>query len=300
MNNKKKTITGLAVVSLLAGGAIATNAFVGKISKALLYRHHRHIDNENELESQYGAKSIYLKNKKGLRLRAISITKEDATKTVIVCHPFALEARDMSMYVPFLQNHISGANILLLDASGHGQSDGYIRGFGIRDLDDILQWNRYILETYGTSHKIIMYGKECGANTILNVAAKHVLKNVVAIISDGAYTSAYDILGYRLERDYKMPKTPASNFIRRKINKETGIDIKESTVTNVKHNDIPTLYFHALEDDFVPVSHVYPLYNANRGEKELFVVKEERYITEVKGDDEFKRTLKEFIKKYTV
>ena len=45
------------------------------------------------------------------------------------------------------------------------------------------------------------------------------LKNVEAIISDGAYTSPYDIIGYRLEADYKISKYPAISIIARHIKK---------------------------------------------------------------------------------
>ena len=33
------------------------------------------------------------------------------------------------------------------------------------------------------------------------------------IISDGAYTSPYDIIGYRLEADYKISKYPAIQLL---------------------------------------------------------------------------------------
>ena len=193
--------------------------------------------------------------------------------TVLISHPFGLQAKDMQLYVPYFEDHLPEAQILLIDACAHGQSDGYIRGFGIKDVNDLVCWNKYLLETYGKDHKILTYGKEQGANTILNASGRHVLKNVEAIISDGAYTSPYDIIGYRLEADYKISKY-------------------------VRHNDIPTLYFHAKDDDFVPLKMVYPLYNKNRGEKVLFVLKDEKYLYELVENDDFKQTLSQFIKKY--
>ena len=45
--------------------------------------------------------------------------------------------------------HLPEAQILLIDACAHGQSDGYIRGFGIKDVNDLVCWNKYLLETYG-------------------------------------------------------------------------------------------------------------------------------------------------------
>lgn len=68
----------------------------------------------------------------------------------------------MQLYVPYFEEHLPEAQILLVDACAHGQSDGYIRGFGIKDINDLVCWNNYLLDTYGKDHKILLYGKEQG------------------------------------------------------------------------------------------------------------------------------------------
>ena len=168
----------------------------------------------------------------------------------------------------------------------------------VKDVNDLVCWNEYLLKEYGKDHQIILYGKEAGANTILKAASKHLLKNVKAIISDGAYTSVYDILAYRFVKYYKVIIFPTIHMIRHKIKQEIKINIKESYPLMLKHNDIPTLFIHMKNDDFVPLDMVYPLYNANRGNKELFVLKDERYLYELKETDDFKNTLKNFIFEY--
>ena len=40
------------------------------------------------------------------------------------------------------------------------------------------------------------------------------------------------------------------------------------------------------------------IYNKNRGEKVLFVLKDEKYLYELVENDDFKQTLSQFIKKY--
>lgn len=301
MDNKgKKIFTSVAVIAGLASGAGALNLFVNRTVKSMIYRHHKEEDKPSILETKYDADKIYIKNRKGIKLRGILIEEINANKTLIILHPFALEAKDMSLYVPFFKKHIPTCNILLIDACAHGQSDGYIRGLGVRDVEDLVCWNEYILNRYGKKHQIILYGKEAGANTILNASSKHVLNNVKAIISDGAYTSVYDILGYRLTKDYKVPKFPAIQMIKRKIKKEINVNIKESYPLKLKHNDIPTLFIHMKEDDFVPLNMVYALYNANRGDKILFVLKDEKYLYELNETDEYKNTLNEFISKYVI
>ncbi len=292
---RKKIVGSIALIAGLTSSASALNAFANKTVKAMVYRHHKEDDKASILETKYQSKNIYLKNRQGIRLRGIMIEEENAPVTLMILHPFALEAKDMTMYVPFFKERYPNWNILLVDACAHGQSDGYIRGFGLKDARDLVAWNRYIIKTYGRDHKMVLYGKEAGANTILKAASEHSLRNVQAIISDGAFTSVYKILGYRMIKDYKVPKFPTMQLIARKIKKQVKINIKESFVEMVKHNDIPTIYIHMRHDDFVPLKMVFPLYNANRGSKALFVLKDERYLYELNETDDFKSTLINFI-----
>lgn len=292
---EKKTYKGLIALTAIGATAATVVSLSNKFSKKLMYRHHKEEDRPSILESKYNAKHVYLKNKQDIKLHGMIIEKENANTTLLIAHPFGLEAKNMSMYVPYFEEHLPNANILLIDFCAHGQSDGYIRGFGIKDVQDIVLWNQYLLQTYGKQHQIIMYGKEMGANAIINASGKHLLKNVIGIISDGAFTSPYDIIGYRIVADYKAAKYPAILLIAKYIKKAIHIDIKESTVRFARHNDIPTLYFHTKDDDFVPLKMVYPLFNKNRGEKVLFILKDEKYLYELNETNDYKKTLALFI-----
>jgi len=292
----KKSYKGLLALTAIGASAATIISLSNKFSKRLMYRHHKNEDKPSILEAKYHRKNVYVKNQQDIQLHGILLEKENADTTLLIAHPFGLEAKDMALYVPYFEEHLPTANILLIDFCAHGQSDGYIRGFGIKDVQDIVIWNNYILDTYGKNHKIIMYGKEVGANAILNASGKHLLKNVQGIISDGAFTSPYDIIGYRIVADYKAPKYPAIFLIAQHIKKAIHIDIRESTVRYVRHNDIPTLYFHTRNDDFVPLKMVYSLFNKNRGEKTLFILKDEKYLYELEETDDYKKTLADFIK----
>ena len=214
MVKNKNAVKGLLVLGGVGTAAVSVYTISKKYAKKLLYRHHKQEDRPSILEAKYSSKNITIKNDQDIQLRGILIPKENPQETVVILHPFGLQAKDMQLYVPYFEEHLPEAQILLVDACAHGQSDGYIRGFGIKDINDLVCWNNYLLDTYGKDHKILLYGKEQGANTILNAAGKHVLKNVKAIISDGAYTSPYDIIGYRLEADYKISKYPAILLLR--------------------------------------------------------------------------------------
>lgn len=94
MNNKgKKTVTSLAVLAGLVSGVGALNMFVNRTVKSIIYRHHKDDDKPSILETKYKSKNIYIKNKQDIRLRGILIEETNATKTLIILHPFALEAK---------------------------------------------------------------------------------------------------------------------------------------------------------------------------------------------------------------
>ncbi len=290
----KVTGTATAIAGASVGALYKTS---GQIAKSLIYRSESEPKNKSALLEQFKPDQVSVVNDMKITQRGYLIAKAGSTSTLLILHPLGLDSLDMALYVDFFQEKLLNSNILLIDASAHGQSDGYIRGLGIHDVYDLMAWNKFVLDNYGSDHQLILYGKEMGANTILNCVSQHRLKNIKAIIADGAYVSFGELLKHRLVNDYHLPAFPLYNFIAKKIKRVANIDIADSTVELVKHNDTPTLYVHAKNDEFVPLDHVYPLYNANRGHKGLFVLRDETYLYDVKETDEYHETLNDFIAK---
>lgn len=288
----KKKLIGTSLLALTAGigGKITTEAY--EYGKKVLYR-----DSFSDVEvlDNDDFKKIKIRNHKGLLLQGYLLEVENADKTLLIAHPFMESSVVMEPYVAFFKRILKNMNILLIDANAHGNSDGYIRGFGYRDITDLMFWNSYILQKFGQNHSIIMYGLTMGANTILNTAGMKKLKNVKAIISEGAYTSVYHYLAYRFAKNTKTMHAIAP-FIRMAIKNEIDQDIKKmNTVTLVKSNDIPTVFIHSKADKRVDFSQVLQLFNNNASDKELFPIKE-NYLFELEGlNDEYSRSIEEYI-----
>lgn len=296
MKNKKTVISGLSILTALGSG-YAFYKLTKDIANGLMYRHHKDEDYSAEFEQTYPYQDIYIRNNQKIKLRGLLIERVGASKTILILHPFKKDAKAMSPYIEFFAKRYSDYNILAIDSISHGQSDGYLRGFGLKEIDDLSLWCNYLIDNYGENHKIIIYGKEAGASLALNAAGQKVLRNVVAIISDGAFTSFYDLLKHRVVHKYKLPVQPTVELIRRRIHKEIKLDIKKNTVNNVRHNDIPTIYIHTKGDKLVPINMVYALYNATRANKVLFILKEEEFLYELIESDEYKKTLDTFLNK---
>lgn len=273
---KKKTIVSSALastvtVSTLSAGVVLSRQFAKKV----LYREKLSKEDQSSWYEDIGAQKIKIKNHKDMYLQGYLIEKEKAKRTIICLHGLMKSAYSLKETVIYLQEIFENDNVLLIDANAHGLSDGYIRGFGYKDVFDLMYFNTYILQKYGDDHRIVMYGQGMGANTILNTSGLDKLKNVDLIISEGAYDNVYDYLATSCQRETKILRIVCGAIIRSTIKGEIETDIKKmNTVSLVKKNQIPTVYIHSKVDIDVPFQMVFPLYNHDQSTKLLFPIKE--------------------------
>lgn len=294
---KKKIVVSSAIASTLTASTLTTSiTLVNQFSKKVLYRQELDQDYDQNWCEELGAKKFKIKNHKGMYLQAYMIEKESAKRTVVCLHDFLQASYSLKKTVIYLQKNFEDANIMLYDANAHGLSDGYIRGFGYRDIFDLMYFNTYLLQKYGSEHRIIMYGKGMGANTILNTAGLGKLKNVDCILSEGAYDDVYHYLAQLCYENTKIPAYICGPIIRRIIKKELKSDIKNmDTVKMVKKITIPTVYIHSKDDNNVPFKNVFVLYNKTSALKMLFPIKD-KYLYELEGkEDSYLSSLFEFI-----
>ena len=298
---KKKFVIGSAIASTLTASTMtASLALTTQFAKRMLYRDQLNLESCSEWCAGMNAKKFKIKNHKDMHLQAYMFEKDNAKRTVICLHPFLKSSGDLKETVTLLQDMFNDANILLYDANAHGVSDGYIRGFGYRDVFDLMYFNTYVLQKYGEDHRVVVYGQGMGANTMLNAAGLGKLKNVDCLISEGAFEDVYHYLAHLCQSQIKVSQYVSGPILRHVIKKEMKYDIKKmDTVSMVKKNTIPTAYIHAKNDKDVPFASVLSLYNKAVSEKFLFPIKD-HYLYELKGkEDEYLSSLYEFVHTYT-
>lgn len=284
----KKKVVISAIATVAAIGNLYKDAYV--FGKNVAYRENFHNNGLDEFDS------IRIKNHRGLLLQGYLLDNH-AKQTLVILHPFDSYSSKMKEYVDYFMNLLSDVNILLVDALAHGNSDGYIRGFGYKDVTDLMFWNEYLLQKFGRDHSIIMYGKEMGANTILNTAGLNKLKNVKFIISEGAYDCVSHYLGYKFAKNENSMHLVIP-VIRQAFLNELKWDInKMNSAKLVENNSIPTLFIHSQNDKNVYFNSVLNLYNKNKSDKELFPIKAD-HLYDVNTNDEYFDIVKDFIKQY--
>jgi len=196
---------------------------------------------------------ITIKSRDGLTLHGDFFHAGNSEKIAILFHGYTSSGMSGASFASFL--HKQGISCLLVDNRAHGQSEGQYIGFGVLDRFDCIEWIKYINNRFGAETPILLYGVSMGGSTVLMAAGLEELpKNVKAIIADCAYTSPEDVFTHVMKRDYKLSKFPIMNINNVICKKKAGYGFAEcSTLDTLKKTDIPVLFIHGKNDNFVPV-----------------------------------------------
>ena len=194
--------------------------------------------------------------------------------------------------------YLNGYNVLLVDNRAHGQSEGKYVGFGVLDRLDLRNWVKYVINRFGNNVQIFLHGISMGAATVL-MASSIMPKNVRGIIADCGFTSVDEIFEYVLKRDYHLPRFPIIYLTNIMSKIRAGYGYKDvNTTAEIARSDIPILFIHGENDEFVPLWMTMKNYSHCKAYKELFIVREsehaESHYIDKKG---YERRMLTFIEK---
>ena len=161
----------------------------------------------------------------------------------------------------------SGCNALLIDERGHGDSEGKVLTFGVKERRDVLSWVDFARKQWGEDIPIVIYGISMGAATVLMASELELPENVKGIIADCGYDSPKAIIKKVMEyRHYPagfmwfFVKIGAALFAHFNPDESTAVDA-------VKKCRIPVLFIHGDGDAFVPCYMTKNNYEACASEK---------------------------------
>ena len=204
-----------------------------------------------------------------LTLRAY-VVKNESHNWLIAMHGFRSEPRSMSPYARHFFEE--GFNVVVPGQRGHGWSDGTFIDMGYYCADDVKSWVDEIIRNDSES-RIVLYGLSMGASAVLMAQNKNLPENVVCIIEDSAYTSAWDELAFKMQKNYGLPANPLLSITSLIAKKRYGFRYEDvSPLEAVKKARKPVLFIHGVDDDVVPLSMLSELYDASSCVKEKFEV----------------------------
>lgn len=247
------------------------------------------------LQEQPG-EEVWITSRDGLKLYGKFFPCGDSEKTVICFHGYTSEGvNDYSTLAKFYLKN--GFNLLLVDQRAHGQSEGTYIGFGCLDRFDAKDWIDYVVRRQGENCRILLHGDSMGAATVLMTAGLELPPQIKAVVSDCAFTSAWDVFSAVLKNMYHLPAFPIMQIANKMVKKRAGYELDECNARNeVGRTRLPILFIHGKEDTFVPCSMVYDLYHACRSEKKLVVIEGAGHVESCyKNPEKYEEAVRSFI-----
>lgn len=178
------------------------------------------------------------------------VTKEDGKKWAVIMHGYNGSMEDI--YDIAMHYEEKGYNILMPDLRGNGESEGSVSGMGWLDRYDVINWLDLILKETQDA-EIVLHGVDIGADTALMMLGEPLKGGVKAVVAEGAYTSAWDIMKVEYKARYeRLPVFPLMNMMNPVLKVWQGYSLKEAdAVKQVKNSSVPVLLIWGLKDTYV-------------------------------------------------
>ncbi|MBD5518982.1 MAG: alpha/beta hydrolase [Lachnospiraceae bacterium] len=236
----------------------------------------------------------------GYRLTAVEFPADDpdSERWVLLLHGYTGWKEEMYQFACWY--HGQGYSVLVPDLRCQGESEGDFIGMGWTDHYDCTLWIDQILEQCPEAD-IVLHGQSMGAATALIMAGDaQVSEHIKAVVSDSAYTEAYEMFGDKITEWFHLPAGPFVDSACVMLRLRGGYNLKDaSPLRAVAASGIPTLFIHGDEDRMIDVGMSYELYEAAACEKELFIVEGAGHAqAQDKDPEEYYGKIKKFLGRY--
>lgn len=198
---------------------------------------------------------------------------ENSHVWVLVLHGYTGWKEEMYPFAHWYYEE--GYHVIVPDLRCQGESEGDFIGMGWTDHYDCMLWIDYILSK-DEGARIIIHGQSMGAATALMMAGEEGLPdNVIAVISDCAYTDAYSMFGEKIKEWFYLPAFPLVDTACAVLKIRGGYDLKDaSAIEAVAKSNVSILFIHGEDDAMINVQMTKDLYEAAACRKELLIVKD--------------------------
>ena len=201
----------------------------------------------------------------------------ESHKWVLLLHGYTGWKEEMYPFAYWY--YLQGYHVLVPDLRAQGESEGDFIGMGWTDSADCGIWLDYIV-SQDENADIVLHGQSMGASTALIMIGDAVQEtrgeagsHIRAIVSDCAYTDAYEMFGDKITEWFGLPAFPFVDSACLMLRLRGGYDLsKASALEGVKASRVPTLFIHGKNDALIDVGMSYELYDAAACEKELLIV----------------------------
>lgn len=204
----------------------------------------------------------------GVRLKGWFLKQADSTSVVVLLH--GVRANRDSMLARAFWLHDRGYNVLLYDARGCGESTSAELSFGCYETRDLLGSLRW-LQTRGMT-KVACMGCSQGAATVL-LASDQLPPSVRAVVAEASYATLRDTVDDHFRAHTGLPSSFFGALAVPMAEWKLGLNMDDvSPLREISKLKVPVYLIGGTADDLAPPTGIHELYEADRGEKELWMV----------------------------
>lgn len=199
------------------------------------------------------------------------VINEGGDKWAVILHGYNGSMADI--YDIAMHYTEEGYNLLMPDLRASGESEGSFIGMGWLDRLDVINWIDVILEE-NPSSKVVIHGVDMGADAALMLSGEPIKTSIKAIVAEGAYTSAWEVVKAEYEIRYEgKPVFPFLNMINPVMKVWAGYTLKEADATKqVAKTSVPILLIHGSNDTYATESMTNELNEAIASQHELLTI----------------------------
>lgn len=214
--------------------------------------------------------SIELKSKDGLTLRGVFVEKlKENKRVIIIVHGYTAAYSWSTQFINMFLKE--GFNVLLVDQRSHGSSDGKYATYGYYEKYDLDLWVSWVRERVGEDAVIGLHGQSMGGGTVLEYAA--INKFVKFIIADCPYSDMKRLMKHQFEKLNHIPMFPFFSTVNLIIMMKAKFSMKNvNPLKAMQDKDIPIMFIHGSNDNFVPTYMSEEMYKAKKGAKRLLII----------------------------
>ena len=214
---------------------------------------------------------VFTRSYDGLKLAA-RLYGGEFKSTIITFHGYRSPAkRDYSCAIRMYRE--MGLNVLLIDHRSHGDSEGKLITYGIKERFDAAKWVDYLINRFGSDHEIFFSGISMGAATVMMASDIGLPQNVKGIVADSGYSSPSDIIGKVAEDTFGISRKIAMGILEPMCRIFGGFSLYEtSALKALENNTIPMLFIHGKADSLVPYEMSVKCYEIAKCKKDIVLV----------------------------
>ena len=253
----------------------------------------------NEKIRNNEVRDLYIFSKDNLKLHGILIENKKNKGFFLEVHGYRSTA-ERDLYASCFEYYNMGYSLLIIDNRISNKSEGNYITFGIKESEDVICWINYLNKNYLLS-KIVLAGVSMGTSTIL-MSLKDIddKMNVICALADCGYIRAYDEILYCIKHYFHINGNLFITMINFWCKVFAKYDLKEKdTLTSLSNANIPILFIHGEDDDFVPCENTIINYDKYHGPKKIVLFKNTSHgISYLTDSKKYVNSIKMFVKKY--